>query len=77
MANLVLIKNNYNAGSGSTGSPASGDLQIGEFAVDVYDDSGCGAQLYTKSSEGCIINISNPVCFGSINDGTAKSVPFY
>ena len=77
MANLVLIKNNYNAGSGSTGAPASSDIQIGELAVDVYDNSGSGAILYTKASDGTIVNITTSVQSGSISTGTACNIPYY
>ena len=77
MANLVLIKNNYNAGSGSTGAPASSDIQIGELAVDVYDNSGSGAILYTKASDGTIVNVTTSTQAGSISAGTACNMPYY
>ena len=73
MATLFLTKRNVT----NTSAPATGDLQIGELALNVMDDSGCGAILYTKSSEGCIVNLTTPVTSGSINDGTAKSIPFF
>ena len=75
MANLVLIKNNYNAGSGSTGSPSSSDLQVGELAVDVYDNSGSGAILYTKASDGTIVNVTSSISSGAISAGTACNIP--
>ena len=64
MATLFLTKRNVT----NTSAPATGDLQIGELALNVMDDSGCGAILYTKSSEGCIVNLTTPVTSGSIND---------
>ena len=73
MATLFLAKRNIT----NTSAPATGDLSIGELAVNVMDSSGCGAILYTKSSEGCIVNLTSPISSGSINDGTTKSIPFF
>ena len=73
MATLFLVKRNIT----NTSAPATGDLNIGEIAINVMDDSGCSAVLYTKSSQGCIVNLTSGVSAGSINDGTAKSIPFF
>ena len=73
MASILLPKRNIT----NTNAPATGDLQIGEIAINVMDSGGCGAILYTKTSEGCIVNLTSPISSGSINDGTAKSIPYF
>ena len=61
MATLFLAKRNIT----NTSAPATGDLNIGEIAVNVMDDGGRGAILYTKSSQGCIVNLTSPISSGS------------
>ncbi len=73
MATIIIPKKNVT----NTSAPASGDLQIGEIAINVMDSGGDGAVLYTKTANGCIANLTASVSAGSINDGTAKSIPFF
>ena len=73
MASILIPKRNIT----NTSAPSSSDLQIGEIAINVMDDGGDGAVLYTKTANGCIANLTSSITAGSINDGTAKSIPFF
>ena len=73
MATTIIPKRNIT----NTNAPASGDIQVGEIAINLMDDDGSGAVLYNKSSNGTITNLTQSVTAGSINTGCAKSIPFY
>ena len=46
MSTLVLLKRN----TSNCQAPSSSDLEVGELAVNLMTDDGCGAILYTKST---------------------------
>ena len=73
MASIILPKRNVT----NTTAPDSSDLQVGEIAINLMEESGAGATLYTKSSNGTIVNLTSPISSGQINTGTIKSIPYY
>ena len=73
MATIIIPKRNVT----NTTAPDSSDLQVGEIAINVMEESGSGATLYTKSSDGTIVNLTSPISSGQINTGTIKSIPYY